>query len=42
MLWFFVLGVASLLSPWAVPAALLQVLGYATMAVVDPVAAREG
>ena len=42
MLGLFTLGVASLLSPWTVTAVLLQVLGYATMAVLDPVAAREG
>ena len=42
MLWLFVLGVASLLSPWAVPSLVLQMLGYATMAIYDPIAAREG
>lgn len=42
MLWLFVLGVASLLSPWAVPSLALQMLGYGTMALYDPIAAREG
>ena len=42
MLWLFVLGAMSLLSPWAVPSVLLQMLGYATMAVYDPIAARQG
>jgi hypothetical protein len=42
MLWLFVLGVVSLLSPWAVLSLMLQILGYATMAVFDPIAGREG
>ncbi len=42
MLWLFVLGVASLLSPWAAPSLILQMLGYGTMAVYDPIAARKG
>ena len=40
MFWLFVLGVASLLSPWAVPSLVMQMLGYATMAVYDTVDAR--
>lgn len=40
MLWLFVLGAGSLLSPWLVVSLVLQLLGYATMAVYDPVAAR--
>jgi len=42
MLWLFVLGVASLLSPLRVFSLVLQILGYATMAFYDPMAAREG
>ncbi len=42
MLWLYGLGAGSLLSPWAVPAVALQILGYATMAVFDPAAARNG
>ena len=42
MLWLFVLGIASLLSPWAVLSLALQILGYATMAIYDPIASREG
>jgi hypothetical protein len=42
MLWLFVLGVASLLMPWRVPAAVLQLVGYATMALYDPQAAEDG
>ncbi len=41
MLWLFALAVASLLSPWAYASLALQILGYATMAVYDPIAARE-
>jgi hypothetical protein len=40
MLWLFVLGVGSLLLPWLVVALGLQIAGFATMAVLDPVAAR--
>ena len=40
MLWLFVLGVGSLLSPWLVPALGPRIAGFATMAVLDPVAAR--
>lgn len=40
MLWLFVLGTGSLLLPWLVQAVALQVLGYATMAVFDPLAAE--
>ncbi len=40
MLWRFVLGVGSLLLPWLVPTLGLQIAGFATMAVLDPVAAR--
>lgn len=40
MLWLFVLGAGSLLSPWVIASLALQLLGYATMAVFDPVAAR--
>lgn len=40
MMWLFVLGVGSLLSPWLVPALGLQIAGFATMAVLDPVAAQ--
>lgn len=42
MLWLFILGVASLLSPSPIPSLLLQLLGYTTMAIYDPAAAREG
>ena len=42
MLWLFVLGAASLLSPWSIPSLALQILGYGTMALYDPIAAREG
>jgi hypothetical protein len=41
MLWIFGLGAASLLSPWAPASLALQILGYATMSVYDPIAARE-
>ena len=40
MLWLFVLGVGSLLSPWLVPALGLQIAGFAIMTVLDPVAGR--
>ncbi len=39
MLWLFLLGVASLLVPWRLAAALLQIAAYASMAVLDPLAA---
>ncbi len=42
MLWLFILGVASLLSPFPIPSLVLQLLGYTTMAIYDPPAAREG
>ena len=42
MLWLFALGSASLLSTWAPLSVALQILGYGTMAMYDPVAAREG
>ncbi len=42
MLWLFVLGVASLLSVWAIPSLLLQLAGYGTIAFYDPVSARKG
>jgi hypothetical protein len=42
MLWLFLLGFASLLSPWASISLALQILGYATMAIYDPISAREG
>ena len=40
MLGLFVLGVSSLLSPWPAVSLVLQMLGYACMAVLDPEAAR--
>ena len=40
MFWLFVLGAGSLLSPWPLVSLALQLLGYATMAVADPAAAR--
>ena len=42
MLWLFVVGVVSLLSPWPGPALVLQLAGFASLAVLDPVAARHG
>ncbi len=42
MLWLFVVGVASLLSPWPVVSLGLQLAGFASMAVLDPAAARHG
>ncbi len=42
MLWLFVAGVASLLSPWPVVSLVLQLAGFASMAVLDPAAARHG
>jgi len=42
MLWLFILGVASLLSPFPIPSLVMQLLGYTTMAIYDPPAAREG
>jgi hypothetical protein len=42
MLCLFILGTASLLSRFAVLSLVLQMLGYAFMALYDPVAAREG
>ena len=42
MLWLFVLGAASLLSPWPAVSLGLQTTGYATMAFYDPLAARRG
>jgi hypothetical protein len=42
MLWLFVLGVASLLSPSATLSVVLQILSYRTMTFYDPVAAQEG
>lgn len=40
MLWLFSIGVASLMSPWPGPAAVLQLAGFVTLAVLDPLAAR--
>ena len=40
MFWLFVLGVSSLLSPWVLVSLLLQIAGYGTLAVADPIAAR--
>ena len=42
MFCLFTLGVASLLSPWTIPALLLQLLGFAALAILDPIAARRG
>ena len=42
MLWLFCTGVVSLLSPWPGPALVLQLAGFASMAVLDPIAARHG
>jgi hypothetical protein len=40
MLWLFALGFASLAVPWAPIALALQILGFATLAISDPIAAR--
>jgi hypothetical protein len=42
MLWLFLLGAGSLLSPVAILSVTMQIFGYATMACYDPIAAREG
>ena len=42
MLWLFVLGVGSLVSPFVVVSVGLQMVGYATMGLLDPGAARAG
>lgn len=42
MLWLFLLGLAVLLLPPRLPALVLLLLGYATLAVLDPLAARRG
>ena len=42
MLLLFCMGVVSLLSPWPGPALVLQLAGFASMAVLDPIAARHG
>ncbi len=42
MLWLFAVGVASLLSPWPWMSLILQLTGFASMAVLDPAAARHG
>ncbi len=41
MLWMFVLGAGSLLSPWRVPSILLLLLGFGSERVLDPAAARK-
>jgi hypothetical protein len=41
-MWLFTLGAGSLLAPWALASAVLQLLGFAGMAVLDPIAARRG
>jgi len=40
MLWLFVAGLAAALSPWPLPALLLLVLGFASLMVLDRIAAR--
>ena len=42
MLWLFVIGVVSLMSPWPGPSIALQLAGFASMAVLDPLAAIHG
>ena len=42
MMWLFVIGVASLMSPWPGPSIVLQLAGFASMAVLDPLAAIHG
>jgi hypothetical protein len=42
MLWLFSLGVTSLISPWPGPALVLQLAGFISLAVLDPIAARYG
>ena len=42
MLWLFVLGAGSLLSPFALASLVMQLLGYSTMAIYDPRAAQDG
>ena len=42
MLWLIVLGAVALLSPWPFVSLLLELIGYATLALADPVAARRG
>ncbi len=42
MLWLFLLAVASLLVPWAAARVLLLVIGYASIALLDPEAAQHG
>ena len=40
VLWLFLLGALALASPWRVASLVLLLVGYASMAVLDPAAAR--
>ena len=40
MLWLFVVGMAAILSPWPSASLVLELAGFASMAVLDPAAAR--
>lgn len=42
MLWLFAAGLLALASPWPGPALMLLILGYASLALLDPWAARRG
>lgn len=42
MMWLFLLGAGALAVPTALSALLLLVLGYASVAILDPIAARNG
>ncbi|MDO9711842.1 DUF3429 domain-containing protein [Paracraurococcus lichenis] len=42
MLWLFLAGLLALASPWPAPALLLLILGYGSLALLDPMAARRG
>lgn len=42
MLWLFLAGLLALASPWAGPALVLLLLGYGSLALLDPLAARRG
>lgn len=42
MFWLFALGAGALLSPWPRTALVCLLAGYATVAVLDPLAARRG
>lgn len=42
MLWLFLLGALALLLPWRVPALVLLLVGYASLALLDPMASHRG